>query len=219
MTEMLIDHSDHGRDDTGNGPADPDCPCRATPNELECAETGCGFCRAAISMRRTTTASPPPKPIDRFIDSERGAFFFLSNFFPIEVQYDDVLYRSVEHAYQAAKSPFPEERKWVERCVTAGQAKRAGRRVTMRDDWETARLDVMEFLLRQKFAGGVSANHSALAVKLADTFPRKLIEGNNWHDRFWGCCADKTGAYTDGENHLGKLLMKIRDETRDRDRT
>ena len=149
----------------------------------------------------------PPPAIVRFVNE----YAFLSNFTPITVEYDGVLYRSVEHAYQAAKTVIPEERTWIRNARSPAQAKYAGRRVAIRSNWNSMRIEVMEYLLRQKFALGVSEHHDALYNQLKNTKPRMLIEGNTWGDRFWGCCADKNGAFTDGENQLGKLLMKIRD--------
>lgn len=46
-----------------------------------------------------------------------------------------------------------------------------------------------------------------LMSELIDTYPKQLIEGNNWNDRYWGVC-NKTGI---GQNQLGKALMEIRE--------
>jgi hypothetical protein len=66
----------------------------------------------------------------------------------------------------------------------------------------------MEDLLRQKFAPG-----SELAAKLVATYPRMLIEGNNWHDNYWGSCRCDVCGFK-GMNVLGVLLMTIRAELR-----
>lgn len=135
------------------------------------------------------------------IDSFSGQYRFLSNFFPARVFLDGVSYQSVEHAYQAAKTISPHVRELF-LSGTAGQAKRKGRAVPLRDDWESIKFDVMLKLLLQKF--GLD-EHPELAELLAATWPRQLIEGNDWDDRVWGVC---NGI---GENHLGKLLMEVRD--------
>jgi N-glycosidase YbiA len=136
-------------------------------------------------------------PIDRFI----GPYKFLSNFYDFPVDYDGVVYSSVEAAYQAAKTLDLEARRPFERYDPA-EAKKYGRNLKLRDGWETLRLQVMEELLRSKFGD------AGLRQKLLDTGARELIEGNYWYDRFWGMCQGT------GENHLGKLLMKIRVEMR-----
>jgi ribA/ribD-fused uncharacterized protein len=84
---------------------------------------------------------------------------------------------------------------------TAGHAKRAGRKLKLRKDWDEIKLTVMEEVLKMKFLG-----NQKLAQKLIDTGDAVLIEGNWWNDTYWGVCNDK------GENHLGQLLMKIRKE-------
>lgn len=132
----------------------------------------------------------------------RGIYRFLSNFWPCEVLLDGELYSSVEHAYQAAKTMSYEHRDKIRLAATAGNAKRMGRNVPMRGDWDSIKLQVMLDLLRRKFT------HRKLAALLLETSDAELIEGNTWGDRFWGVCAGI------GENHLGKLLMQVREEIR-----
>ena len=129
------------------------------------------------------------------IDSFSGEHRFLSNFYPARVRLDGVEYPSTEHAFQAAKTLGDRS---VFLLGSPGDAKRAGRRVALRADWEAVKLDVMADLLRQKFAA------DPLRSKLLATGTAELIEGNTWGDRFWGVCGGV------GENHLGKLLMATR---------
>jgi hypothetical protein len=134
--------------------------------------------------------------IDRF----DGEHQFLSNFHPAPVQLDGVAYPSVEHAYQAAKTYDPEWRERVRIAATPGKAKRLGAKLPVREDWNQSKLGVMEHLLRQKF------EHPHLLAALHATIGHDLVERNTWGDRFWGVHDDE------GHNHLGRLLMKIRDE-------
>ena len=62
----------------------------------------------------------------------------------------------------------------------------------------------MEDICRAKFT-----QNEELKKKLIDTGDATLIEGNTWNDTFWGVC---NGV---GENNLGKILMKIREELKD----
>lgn len=140
------------------------------------------------------------KMIDKFV----GEYRWLSNFHPCKVLLDAVEYESTEHAYQAAKTLDTFERFRIRDAETPGKAKKLGRRLKVRSDWESVKLQVMEMLLRQKFA------QPELKQLLIDTGDRELIEGNHWHDLFWG--VDQTTR--EGQNHLGKILMKIRDEIR-----
>lgn len=135
-----------------------------------------------------------------------GEHRWLSNFWPAPVELDGVTYPTVEHAYVAAKSLDEGFRLAVRDCPTPGHAKRLGRTVELRGDWESEKLVIMENLLRQKFAPG-----SELAERLLATRGRDLIEGNSWNDRFWGVDY-RTGL---GENMLGRLLMGIRENLSD----
>ena len=139
--------------------------------------------------------------IDRF----DGNYWFLSNFYSIGIELDGVVYPSVEHAYQASKTHDLEWRQTILTARTAGGAKRFGRNIPkehFRKDWEDVKLGLMEGFLRQKFA------IVTLHARLLGTGDAELIEGNDWGDQFWGVYKGK------GENHLGKLLMKIRIDLR-----
>jgi ribA/ribD-fused uncharacterized protein len=154
--------------------------------------------KAAQARREEVKRTRHESPM-RTIQSFQGEFRFLSNFHPAPVLYCGKGYPSVENAYQAAKTNNPDRRVAFQTC-TAGQAKKMGRRVGLRPDWESIKLGVMLELLRQKF------EHNPLRAMLLETKDATLIEGNTWGDQYWGVCAGV------GENHLGKLLMQIRSE-------
>lgn len=128
----------------------------------------------------------------------RGQHRFLSNFYSCPIVFEGMLYPSLEHAFQAAKTLDPNERQTVRDMPTPGQAKRAGRKVKRRDDWDDIRVGVMRELLYQKF------NEPELRQWLLNTGDAQLIEGNDWGDVFWGVCRGR------GENWLGRLLMEVR---------
>lgn len=130
-----------------------------------------------------------------------SSYSFLSNFHPAPVELDGLLYPTVEHAYQAAKTLNADQRLQILNLPFPGQAKKAGRRVDMRPDWDNIKVSVMENLVRQKFT-----KYPDLALKLCQTGDIYLEETNTWYDTFWGVCNGK------GQNVLGNLLMKIRNE-------
>ena len=134
------------------------------------------------------------------INEFRGKFRFLSNFYPALCNYGGIVYPTVEHAYQAAKTNDLDLKKLISQALTAQEAKHMGKGVPLREDWEDVKLDIMEQLLRLKFSNREVANLLLLTGK------EELVEGNWWGDTYWGVC---NGA---GENWLGKLLMKIREE-------
>lgn len=140
-------------------------------------------------------------PITRF----REEYFFLSNFYHVFISLGGRIYPSVEHAYQASKTFHPLERIAILEAKTAPQAKRLGKHLAhMRSDWDNVKLKVMRELLEQKF----STEHKTLREKLIATGDAEIVEGNNWGDTFWGVCGGE------GENHLGRMLMEIRDSIR-----
>lgn len=134
------------------------------------------------------------------ITSFKGYYFFLSNFYTVNIVYDQLTYPSVEHAYQAAKTLDLGYRELIQRASTAGKAKQIGKVVPIRDNWELIKIAVMRNLVRQKF------QDEQLNSRLQNTSPAVLEEGNYWGDTFWGVDLDGNGS-----NWLGKILMEIRD--------
>lgn len=137
------------------------------------------------------------KVIKEFQDDYR----FLSNFHPSIFDYEDKEYKTVEHAYQAYKTKDKVERALIANAETPGKAKRMGQLVELRPDWERIKLGLMKELVRAKFK-----QNRHLKIKLLNTKGYRLIEGNTWGDTFWGKC------HGEGKNHLGRLLMEIREE-------
>jgi ribA/ribD-fused uncharacterized protein len=137
------------------------------------------------------------------ITSFSGTYGWLSNFHPSTVEVDRENYATVEHAYQASKTFDHAHRRRIREATRPADARRIGRTISLRADWQTARLSVMADLLRQKFAAD-----TPLAALLVATGDYELVEGNTWGDHFWGVCRGR------GENHLGRLLMARRDELR-----
>jgi len=145
--------------------------------------------------------------IDRFV----GRWGFLSNFHFSRIAYEGIVYPSGEHAYNAGKTLDRCQRRRIALAPTPKQAKRLGRRLELRPGWENiARYDVMWDVLWAKFA-----HHPGRAAALLTTGDALLIEGNNWHDNQWGCCyCPREKCAEPGKNHLGRMLMDLRDELR-----
>lgn len=137
------------------------------------------------------------------IKSFDGEHRWLSNFWPCTIKWNDNLtFTSVEAAYQASKCKNNDDIKQF--CnMSALEAKRAGRKVKMREDFDERKQIYMENFLRIKFAKG-----SELGNRLKSLKDVELVEGNYWHDNYWGSCTcDRCG--NKGQNNLGKLLMKL----------
>ena len=128
-------------------------------------------------------------------------FHFLSNFHPAYVLYEGVVWPTSEHAFQAMKTDNEDQRLNIAMIPSPGEAKKYARSLTRRVDWDDVKVGIMEDIVRCKFA-----QNAELRTKLLHTQDLEIIEGNTWGDTFWGVCDGV------GENNLGKILMKIRDE-------
>lgn len=133
-----------------------------------------------------------------------GAEHFLSNFSESTLPFEAAVYRTVEHAFQAAKSLDPAARRLVAEALTPGEAKRRGRQLALRRDWEEVKLDVMRSCVSAKF----NFHRATLGQMLLETGDMPLVEGNHWNDTFWGVCNGR------GENWLGRILMEVRETLR-----
>lgn len=141
-------------------------------------------------------------PTESGINAFRGDYDFLSNFYPCQIEYDGIWYQNAEAAFQAQKC-INEEDKQVFCGLSAAKAKRRGRQVSLRADWECVKFRLMEEIVRAKFN-----QNPHLAEKLLATGDRPIAEGNTWGDTCWGVDI-QSGK---GDNHLGKILMKVRSE-------
>lgn len=137
------------------------------------------------------------------VEMFRGEFWFLSNFYECEIKYGSLRFKCLEAAFQALKSKDWNVRKMFEN-LDGKSAKALGRKIELREDWNSIREKVMEYLVRIKFSNEYLKN------KLLSTGNAVLIEGNYWNDKFWGVDL-RSGL---GENKLGKILMKVREELR-----
>lgn len=142
------------------------------------------------------------------INSFTGKYRFLSNFYPCLVQYNGITFPSVEHAYQAQKTTLVSEQLMIAKLKTPGQAKRMGREVKCRPDWEVVKVPIMRDLEMFKYG------HQELLEMLLATDDEELVEGNWWHDQFWGDCICPKHKDIPGANNLGKLLMEVRETYR-----
>lgn len=131
-----------------------------------------------------------------------GDYRFLSNFYMRPVNYEGHTWPSVEHAYQAAKTDDSADKVEILHARTPGEAKRQGRRVQLHPNWERIKDEIMLELLREKFSD------PWLGRLLMET-RGFLIEGNSWHDNYWGICYCNT-CPGEGRNKLGRSLMKVR---------
>ena len=143
--------------------------------------------------------------------------YFLSNFFsPCPVMFEGLEYRCSENAYQAAKILCGNPRQTrIERIahgfqdLLPGEAKRLAHRLRLRPDWESVKGEIMYRIVLAKFEA-----HPDLRRRLLATGDAFLEEGNWWHDNVWGNCHCDKCRGIEGQNLLGKTLMRVRVELR-----
>lgn len=138
--------------------------------------------------------------------SSTGDFFEFSNFSPHGFELEEAYWATVEHYFQAQK--FPDRPDYQDKIRTSRSPKDAkslgrSRKVTLRNDWDLIKDEVMIRALRAKFT-----THHSLKELLLGTGERALYESAPT-DYYWGC--GKTGT---GKNRMGQLLMELRGQFR-----
>lgn len=158
--------------------------------------------------------------IDRFRDEH----FYLSNMYVVERQLvtpDGLRVPTAEHYYMSmrfkdrlARSAIASARADEEdtRPHAHGKAAKELAHTLIEHGWphcghDARGIRIMKHAVSEKFT-----LNPDLAEKLLSTEDEELVEGNNWGDRFWG--VSPIGSNT-GENHLGTILMEVRNDLRE----
>ena len=134
----------------------------------------------------------------------KNQYFFLSNFYECPIYYNKLVFCNAEAAFQAQKI-IDEKEQYKFINLNASQARKLGKTIALREDWEEVKDNIMYEIVKRKFTV-----NKELQQKLIDTKDEELVEGNWWHDTYWGVDS-KTGI---GQNKLGKILMKVREEVK-----
>jgi len=143
----------------------------------------------------------------RIINNFDGDYAFLSNFAHSPITFKGKQWLTVEHIFQAEKTLDEDMGEQIRIAPTSRKAKRIGRMVPLRSDWEQIKMEVMLNCIRLKFR-----QHPKLKKKLLGTGDAVLIEGNTWHDNIWGDCSCPKCWNIEGKNLLGRILMQVREE-------
>lgn len=140
-----------------------------------------------------------------------GLFAFLSNFFETIIFTPKGLrVATVEHLFQAAKTKDVLDQKDILCSPGPTTARRKGRKVKLRSNWEQVKVKWMKEFLLWKFRSS-----TILSDYLMATGTVLLVEDNGWHDNFWGDCHCDKCKDIPGRNVLGILLMEVRTELQD----
>ena len=157
------------------------------------------------------------------IVSFRDDWEFLSNMYRCNIEIDNIMYKTLEHAFQAMKSVDPRVQAIIANAFDGAAAKRLGRSIALRPEWEVVvdrkppfgedlwavKQWYMWNLLSQKF--GDQMHNNDLCVKL-HSIPAgiPIIGGNDWHDNYWGVCGCAGCASKPKFNVLGNMLYMLR---------
>lgn len=128
----------------------------------------------------------------------RGKYYFLSNFSESKITINGITFLNGEAAFHSFKDLT---RQAEFSNLDPSSAKRKGRQVNLRYDWEDVKDEIMYNVVKAKFT-----QNEDLKNKLIATGEEYLEEGNTWNDTYWGVCRGK------GKNILGKILMRVREE-------
>ena len=184
-----------------------------------------------VVLKKRIKAAPAAEPaVDPVLfygaDESKGEYRFMSNMFVAPFEVDGMAFPTVEHYFQWSKAMMfegkdsehaakmmkpPRNKEFTE----AKSVKALGRKVKDFSParWDDVKIPIMEKALRAKF---VNPKHGLLE-KLLATGDRPIGEANP-RDKYWGIgtsadTADaKNPAKWKGQNQLGKLLMKLREE-------
>lgn len=139
------------------------------------------------------------------IESFQGEYRYLSNFYECSVPYDYLIFKTSEHAFQAAKAKHNNDWLNIWSLKFPSQAKKIGKTIEIKENWENIRIKVMYDIVFNKFL----FNLKTIGLQLLKTNDAILIEGNTWGDQFWGV----SNGF--GYNHLGHILMQVRKELKE----
>lgn len=156
----------------------------------------------------------------------RGEYAVFSNFSKYPITLWDTNFPTTEHAYQWRKTIDPLDQNSVlfkEQIgtskatglpvlftipTTASEAKAAGKNVALRPEWN----EEFSIITMTEITIAKVIQHPYVKQKLQDTGESLIVEGNTWHDNFWGdcTCGLKDECKAEGRNNLGKVWMKVR---------
>ena len=148
----------------------------------------------------------------------KGQYELLDPAYYCLAEYDGELYNSAEAAFLAAQFDSTYFRSIFRNPVLPiWRARQLAKKLQRRHDWTpTLSIEIMRQITLDKFLRTQKLRSALLA-----TCGERIVAENNWHEQFWGCCicATRPGKYgrrsscsVPGRNHLGEVLMSVRDQ-------
>jgi hypothetical protein len=145
-----------------------------------------------------------PNMVLTVVGKFRFEYSFLSNFYSVNILYKGIMYPSAEHCFQACKTSSSINKIRISHEESPAMAKKLGRMYMLRSNWERIKDRVMLTIIRKKFE-----QNEDLLKKLIELKGVRLVEGNTWHDNYWGNCTCWGCRKIKGKNKLGKMLMEL----------
>lgn len=143
----------------------------------------------------------------RFYRANEKPYGAFSNLYRRAIVFDDEIFPTSEHAYQAGKARKPEVRAWLMAAPTPALLAMAAHGLYPWDiarNWSTIKFNRMRAVLWAKFT-----QHPDMANLLLATGEARLVETatvDNAVNRLWGEVDGKGG-----RNMLGVMLMEVRE--------
>ena len=137
------------------------------------------------------------------IDNFTGKNYFLSNFSHSKIKMNGLIFDNGEAAFHSHKDPSRAS-EFV--GLNPSAAKKLGRNVKLREDWEEVKDNIMYQVTVAKFSQNIHLKERLLA-----TGDKDLVEGNNWNDKYWGVCDGE------GKNLFGRILVLTRNYLKHKD--
>jgi ribA/ribD-fused uncharacterized protein len=151
-----------------------------------------------LKQLATLKGTLPPNAANK-ISKFSGKYAFLADDFPCEIEFEGDKYPSVLHAFCASKTDNKERRAQIAKMTDEKEMKQFSNQETLGWKWTRKKLKIKYEMLLQKFTA-----NSDLGLKLLQTADAELVATYGYFDRYWGVYKGQ------GENHSGKLLMKLR---------
>ena len=140
------------------------------------------------------------------IKFSRNNYPSFSNFHMAPIVFQGLTYSSSEAAFQSMKTIDYEERLQFTQ-LSPSAAKKMGRKIQLRPDWEEIKYPIMVEICYAKFT-----QNPALKYLLLNTGDEEIVENTTaWHDNIWGNCECPKCINIKGQNLLGKALMEVRE--------
>lgn len=130
-----------------------------------------------------------------------GKYAFLDNSYDHPFEYEGIWYDNAEAAFQSTRL----KHRKVFSHLSGSFAKRYGKRLPRDAVWERDKRRIMFSVLMKKFSDPI------LRKRLLDTGSARLVYMNKCHENYWGICSCEGCFNLGGDNELGRLLMKVRD--------